>query len=57
MKTSTISTSKCRKRLEKIGIAIVWIAIWQLCYWIVKQELLLASPFSVLKRLGELMIQ
>ncbi len=57
MKTSIISTSKCRQWLEKIGIAIVWIAIWQLCYWFVKQDLLLASPLSVLKRLGELVIQ
>lgn len=57
MKTSTISTNKCRKWLEKIGIAIVWIAIWQLCYWGVNQDLLLASPLSVLKRLGELVIR
>lgn len=44
-----------RGKLRKIGIILLWLALWQGLYLIVDQELLMASPISVLRRVTELM--
>lgn len=50
MKTSITSDKK------RILAAAFWILIWQLASMWLKQEILLASPVSVIKRLGELIL-
>lgn len=44
MKTSIIQNKK-----TKIFVAIFWLVLWQLACLVVNQEILLVSPFSVLK--------
>lgn len=43
-----------KKRIIRILAAAFWILIWQIASIWLKQEILLASPVSVIKRLGEL---
>lgn len=54
MKHSIISDS--RRSGIKLWAVIFWLAAWQLLAMIVSQEILLASPVSVLKRLCALML-
>lgn len=37
-----------------LTMALVWLGIWQIAYWLVHQDLLLASPAQVLLRLATL---
>ncbi|WP_333860887.1 ABC transporter permease [Clostridium sp.] len=52
MKTSITSETKI---IKKIGILIFWILIWHVCSVFINEELLLPSPFQVLKSLVLLM--
>ena len=40
----------------RILAAAVWILVWQLASMWLKQEILLASPVSVIRRLGQLIV-
>ena len=51
MKTSTIQDN-----LLKFLSVIFWIFVWQTAYVITNKEILLVSPFSVLKRLSQLIL-
>ena len=53
MRTSIINADKAKKYriFYKIVAAAVWIMVWQLTSMWLKQEILLASPVSVIKRL------
>lgn len=53
MKISTIqnSTSVSSKIVRKLFAAAFWLALWQVLYMIVKQEILIVSPACVLQRL------
>ncbi len=42
------------KLIGKILSAAFWIGVWQILYWIVKQEILIVSPVRVLQRLAVL---
>ncbi|TYQ13295.1 UNVERIFIED_CONTAM: NitT/TauT family transport system permease protein [Acetivibrio alkalicellulosi] len=53
MKDSTI---KNKKPLNKIFIFAFWIAIWQLVYFIVRQDIYVPSPISVFIRIRELVV-
>lgn len=46
------SGDKRSGRLAWIWVALVWLAIWQGAYLLVGQDLLLASPWQVLRRLS-----
>lgn len=48
---------KVKKALSWAAVAVFWLIVWQLAYNGVGRDLLLASPISVCKRLGELVIQ
>ena len=52
MKTSITSETKI---IKNIGILIFWILIWHVCSVFINEELLLPSPFQVLKSLALLM--
>lgn len=41
--------------LRTLAIAVIWILVWYMASLAVGKELLLPSPFSVIKRLGELL--
>ena len=58
MRTSITSADRVKKHrtLYKILAAAVWIMVWQLASMWLKQEILLASPVSVIKRLTELIL-
>ena len=58
MRTSITSADRVKKHrtLYKILAAAVWIMVWQLTSMWLKQEILLASPVSVIKRLTELIV-
>ena len=58
MRTSIINADKAKKYriFYKIVAAAVWIMVWQLTSMWLKQEILLASPVSVIKRLTELIV-
>ena len=58
MRTSIINADKAKKYriFYKIVAAAVWIMVWQLTSMYLKQEILLASPVSVIKRLTELIV-
>ena len=45
MKTSIIKN----KGIRKLVIALLWIGLWQLAWLIIKKEILLVSPFDVIK--------
>lgn len=49
--------TKMKKALSAAGVAAFWLLVWQLAYYGVGRELLLASPVSVFKRLTELVRQ
>ena len=46
------SVDKRSGRLAWIWVALVWLGIWQGAYLLVGQDLLLASPWQVLRRLS-----
>ena len=52
MRTSIINADKAKKYriFYKIVAAAVWIMVWQLTSMYLKQEILLASPVSVIMR-------
>ena len=56
MRTSIINADKAKKYriFYKILAASVWIMVWQLTSMYLKQEILLASPVSVVRKLFEL---
>ena len=56
---SSITNAENRKKYRpfyKILAAAIWILVWQLASMWLKQEILLASPVSVIKRLIELIV-
>ena len=58
MRTS-ITNAECIRKYRtfyKILAAAVWVTVWQLASMWLKQEILLASPVSVIKRLAELIV-
>ena len=59
MRTSIINADKAKKYriFYKIVAAAVWIMVWQLTSMWLKQEILLASPAAVLKRLFTLVTE
>jgi NitT/TauT family transport system permease protein len=42
---------------RQIAAILIWLLVWQGAYWLVRQDLLLASPVQVISRLGRLMLQ
>lgn len=58
MMSSTTSGKKLTGKnwITRILAAAFWILVWQLASMRLKQEILLASPVSVIKRLGELVL-
>ena len=40
-----------KQAAKKIGILAIWIALWQIAYLLVGQELIMPSPLSVAKRI------
>lgn len=40
--------------LRSLLVAVLWLAIWQTAYWLVRQDLLLASPVQVIVRFFQL---
>ena len=59
MRTSIINADKAKKYriFYKIVAAAVWIMVWQLTSMYLKQEILLASPVSVVKKLWQFLPQ
>ncbi|MGM9521238.1 MAG: ABC transporter permease [Oscillospiraceae bacterium] len=53
----TASTDKLKKTGRPLAAAAFWLIVWQLAAMAVGQELILPSPVSVLKTLGELCAQ
>lgn len=47
---------KWKKAAGWAGVGLFWLIVWQLAYYGVGRDLLLASPIAVLKRLGQLVI-
>ena len=58
MRTSITSVEIKKKygTFYKILAAVIWIFVWQFASMWLKQEILLASPVSVIKRLAELVV-
>lgn len=46
--------SRVRRASRPVLAALFWVAVWQFAAWSVQKDFLLASPFSVVARLGEL---
>ena len=55
MKNSITLQAKAKKIIEKTVAAVIWLIIWQCASNAIKQEMLLASPVSVARRLAELL--
>lgn len=55
MKTCIIRAAR-NKRVRRWAAAVLWLLIWQGLYWVVGEDLLLSSPWTVIKRLGELIV-
>ena len=47
-------TSAARRVVRSALVAAFWVAVWQIVAWIVGRDFILASPFAVLVRLGQL---
>lgn len=56
MKNFTISHNKPTTFWQKFAAVIIWLLVWFIASNIIKQEMLLASPVSVVKRLAELAV-
>lgn len=61
MKHSTIHAKVKNSRKiaymgSKVAAAVFWIVLWQLAAMVLGQEILLASPVSVIRKLGELVL-
>jgi NitT/TauT family transport system permease protein len=56
MKASTtpIKAGLLRKFLQHLGVLLFWLAVWHIAYLLVRRELYLPAPLSVLARLAEL---
>lgn len=46
--------SRVRRATRPVLAALFWVAVWQFAAWSVHKDFLLASPFSVVARLGQL---
>jgi NitT/TauT family transport system permease protein len=46
-----------RNLWRQLAVLLIWLLVWQGVYWLVHQDLLLASPLQVLGRLAELIRQ
>lgn len=57
MTSYTTSVNKLLFLSKKVGIAVIWFAIWQLCYLAVGEDLLLVSPLMTAKRLWTLLFE
>ncbi|NLK36710.1 MAG: ABC transporter permease subunit [Epulopiscium sp.] len=47
----SIMKNKQKKYIRSLCVALFWICVWQICYWVVGHEVLVASPFDVGKTL------
>ena len=57
MRTSTTMQNKWIKKIAVMAaVGIFWLIVWQLAYYKVGRDLLLASPLNVFKRVGELVM-
>lgn len=52
--TTQSKDASYRKVIRKLLAAVFWVAVWQMLYFIIKQEILIVSPVRVLQRLFEL---
>jgi len=52
--TTQSKDASYRKVIGKLLAAVFWIAVWQMLYLVIKQEILIVSPVRVLQRLFEL---
>ncbi|MEA4890182.1 MAG: ABC transporter permease subunit [Clostridiaceae bacterium] len=43
-------------RMRWIPVSLIWLLVWQLCYWLTNQDLLLASPLQVFQSLVRLIV-
>lgn len=57
MRDSITKNRIVRKSLRVSGIAALWLILWQGAAYLVGQELLLVGPFSMLRRLGQLILE
>lgn len=46
-----MSALRIKKLLRGIGVAVFWMAVWQVLYWNVGQEILIVSPVQTLQRI------
>ena len=53
MKVS-ITRAAQNKTVRGVAAALIWLLVWQILYWIVGEDLILSSPWTVLVRLGQL---
>ena len=54
IRDSKFGRSKTFKIIRRIIFAFIWLGIWQMIYLTVNKEILIVSPFHVVKRLWEL---
>lgn len=54
--TASTTQDKIKKIITKILVVGFWLAVWELIYLSVKQEILIVSPAQVFSRLGELVV-
>lgn len=54
--TTMQNNNRLKKFAAFVGVGLFWILVWQLAYYGVGRDLLLASPLAVLKRLGSLIV-
>lgn len=56
MTTSTTAVKVfSNKIIKKTAAALFWVAVWEAAYLVVNQDLLIASPVQVIRRLSQLM--
>lgn len=57
MRSTTMQINpKIKKAVCWAGVGLFWLIVWQLAYYGVGRDLLLASPIAVFKRLGQLLV-
>lgn len=54
--TTMRNKNQAKKAAGWAAVGLFWLIVWQLAYYGVGRDLLLASPIAVLKRLGELVV-
>ncbi len=52
-----MQNKRAKKALGFLGVGLFWLCLWQLAYYAVGRDLLLASPFAVLQKLSELVTE